>query len=429
MIIYLIQIMRYKLTKFHIDVSWNIISLAMIGISGITLNIIISYYYNASVLGVFNQVYAAYIFFSQFAVGGVHLSTLKHVSEYSNNKNIYSTIIFSALLITIILSFLFSGIFFLSSNIIGNILESKSVSKGILWSTPGLFFFAINKVMLFVLNGFRNMRKFAICQTLRYFFIIISLFIVILLEFPGDKLAIIFSIGEFLLFIILFSIVKKHFSFNFSNESLLWIKKHFSFGTQSFFSGVLIELNTRVDVLMIGYFSSDKMVGIYSFAAMLAEGISQLPVVIRTNFNPIIVKNIISNNLIQLKKLASKIKFYTYFIMFIICLIAIFIYPYGIKLMTNKQIFTQSWLPFSILLIGIFISSGFIPLNQIFLQAGKPALHTFMISLVVIFNIVFNYFLIPNYGISGAASATSLSFVFSIVILYYLSYKVLNFKI
>jgi len=45
-------------TKFGRDLIWNLVAFAILGASGILLNVIIGRYYDASVLGVFNQVFA-----------------------------------------------------------------------------------------------------------------------------------------------------------------------------------------------------------------------------------------------------------------------------------------------------------------------------------------------------------------------------------
>ena len=54
------------------------------------------------------------------------------------------------------------------------------------------------------------------------------------------------------------------------------------YGAKSALAGVMLELNAKVDIWMIGVFLSDKLVGIYTFAAMVAEGVYQLLVVLQT---------------------------------------------------------------------------------------------------------------------------------------------------
>src|SRR5690349_7530199 len=63
-----------NMSQFRVEVIWNLASFVILGLSGVLINILIGYAYDASALGVFNQVFAVYIFFSQLAVGGIHLS-------------------------------------------------------------------------------------------------------------------------------------------------------------------------------------------------------------------------------------------------------------------------------------------------------------------------------------------------------------------
>ena len=62
--------------------------------------------------------------------------------------------------------------------------------------------------------------------------------------------------------------------------------EHLVFGLKGALSGVMGQLSTRIDILMLGIFMNDKIVGIYSFAAILIEGISQLFMVVRVNIAP-----------------------------------------------------------------------------------------------------------------------------------------------
>jgi O-antigen/teichoic acid export membrane protein len=407
--------------KFQQDVLWNVASLGIIGISGILLNVLIGYYYDAAILGVFNQVYAAYIFFSQFAVGGVHLSTLKYVAEFSSDREITGTIIVSSICLAFTLSLIMSTGFWFLKGIIGNTLDSSGVIVGIAWATPGLFFFAINKVLLAILNGFRRMKLYAVSQSFRVVMMLLSLIVAITLSCPGEKLALVFSVAETSLFFVLFVAIRKHISFTSFSNCYEWIIKHFKFGIKSFLSGALLELNTRVDVLMLGYFTSDKIVGIYSFAAILAEGLFQFLVVLRTNFNPILVRLIAEKRIDELKEKVKKGKRVVYGMMVVIGVIATALYPSGVKLITNKPDFGQSWPLFAILMGGIVLSSGYIPFPQSFLASGYPGLHTIMVTIIVAFNIIANLAFIPFWEAYGAAFATALSFIFSIFLLRHLA--------
>ena len=51
--------------------------------------------------------------------------------------------------------------------------------------------------------------------------------------------------------------------------------------------GVLLEMNSKIDIFMIGIFLSDSKVGIYSFCALFVEGF-QIFTVLQNIYNPIL---------------------------------------------------------------------------------------------------------------------------------------------
>ena len=82
--------------------------------------------------------------------------------------------------------------------------------------------------------------------------------------------------------------------------------------------------------------------------------------------------------------------------------------------------FLVGWSCLGILLIGIFLSSGFVPFNETLNQAGYPGSQSVLVSLTVLSNIVLNAILIPRLGINGAALATSCSFLLNAFYLFIL---------
>ena len=60
-----------KTDEFKINIFWNYFSLIILAISGIAINTLISIYYSANTLGVFNQVLAGYMVCSMFGSGGI----------------------------------------------------------------------------------------------------------------------------------------------------------------------------------------------------------------------------------------------------------------------------------------------------------------------------------------------------------------------
>jgi O-antigen/teichoic acid export membrane protein len=196
-----------------------------------------------------------------------------------------------------------------------------------------------------------------------------------------------------------------------------WSSTHLRYGLKSVVSGMLLELNARVDVLMLGVFLDDARVGIYSFAAMLAEGCFQLLVVLQNNYNPVLARQIATRRFAQLEAMVRKGKRNTYLLMAGVGLAAVAVYPLVLDLLTNKPGFQDSFLPFAVLIGGIVLMAGYYPFSQTLLMANRPGWHTGLMVLVVASNVLFNRLLIPHLEIEGAALGTALSFLASVIFL------------
>ncbi len=134
--------------KFRKDVSWNVVSFLVVGVSGILLNVLIGRYYGASLLGAFNINFAVYIFLSQLAVFGIHLSVLKYVSHHEHNDPDLELIVSSALYLVITTSLTVTTLSNFLTPLLGNIFNSELVQKTWVPLSIGLFFFALNKFLI-----------------------------------------------------------------------------------------------------------------------------------------------------------------------------------------------------------------------------------------------------------------------------------------
>ena len=402
--------------KFGRDTLWNLVSFGILGVSGFLLNIIIGSCYGAATLGVFNQVFALYIVLSQFAVFGVHYSVVKHVAQHSEDNATCDAIISSAIAVTALCAGVACAAGYALSNRVGAIF-SRDVAVGWIYVLPGLWCFALNKVLLGILNGKRFMRAFAVAQAMRYILFIVFLVCCVLLGVPGPALPLIISAGEMLLLIFLLVYVMKFHRPIWFGQWSGWARRHIDFGTRGFLSGTMTEINSRVDVLMLGHFATDKDVGIYSMASLIVEGLAQLAVVVKHNVNPILTQMIAQGRIENLREIVRRGVRIFYAVMAVIGILAIVLYPLAIRLLMRDSSFMDSWAPFAILMGGLILCSGYLPFNMILVQAGYPGTHTVLMSAVVLTNIVLNALLIPWLGISGAALATAVSFVLSAVYL------------
>ena len=326
----LIGLQREDLSsKFGQDVLWNIASYGVMAVSGIAINVIIWYVYSPDVLGVFNQVFAVYVIASQFAVAGIHLSVVKYVAQYATQVAIYRAINTAAILLSIVIAGLSAILLWSLSDQIGILLSSPQVARGIVYIAPALFFFSINKVLLSILNGLSRMKVYAFFQAIRYILIVGALVTLILRDVPNEVLPFAFTIAEGILLVCLSVSLFKEFLLPPFEVLRKWILNHLEFGIKGLGSNVLLQMNTRVDVLVLGYFMTDFYVGIYSFVAIFIEGIYQLLIILRTVYNPLLVRLISDQKIEQLKSVINRGVRITYWFMIIGGVIAVLIYPLG----------------------------------------------------------------------------------------------------
>lgn len=411
-------------SKFSIDVLWNLLSYGgIIGI-GILINILIVKFYDEAALGVFNQTYAVYIFLSQLAVGGVHLSVQYFVPKYSyskkNSLDFLITALISSLFTSVIIVFV--GQFF--SPFISNLLKSPDTEKSLKLTLWGLLFFSLNKVILSYFNGLRKMKTFAFFQFMRFFLMLLVLLFFIFNSYPAFYLASILSVSEFILFLSMIVTLLpecRYFQLRKRLKNIFLIQ--FIHGNHALIGNFLLDLNTKVDVFMLGIFLDDTLVGIYSFAATMFEGFSQISVLLRNNFNPILTRAFSNKKLIE-KLLARNLHLF-YKVIFITGILSILVFPIVPIIFNINNILSVS-LVYSILCIGFIISGGYQVILMIFNQAGYPKLQTSLIFFVFISNVFFNLIFIPFLGIYGAAIGTSFSFIIQIILIKYLLKKKLN---
>jgi len=406
--------------RFQRDVAWNVASLVVLAASGIALNVLIGDLYGPATLGVFSQVMAAYVFFSQLGVGGVNLSALKSIAQDPENRQRTTSIAVGSLVLALALSSLAALAFLLMREPVSRWLDSPGVAAGMTAAAPGLFFFGLNKVLMSVVNGLRRMRAFAVFTSLRYGLILAGLFVWVRQDparARGDELAFVFTFAEGILFLVLVVEVGRQLRFPVHGDWKDWVPAHFAYGARSFASGILLELNSRVDVWMIGIFMADGAVGIYAVAGMMAEGMFQLLAVLQNNMNPILARQIAEGRREEMRATIVKGRRWTYLGMAGVAAVAIAVFPRVIGLLYADPAFAQSWAPFALLMLGILSASGYIPFGQILLMAGKPGWHSAYIAATVALNVLLNWILIPHYGLAGAAGATALSVCASVFFL------------
>ncbi len=415
--------------RLRSGVTWNVASLAVLGFAGIALNVLIGRHFGAAALGVFNQVMGAYILFSMAAAGGINYSLLGAVAEAPADRPRVAGAVVGALLPTILLAAAVTAAFFASGNWVADVLDSPGVAKGMRDAAPGLFFFALNKQLLAVVNGMQRMRAFAIYQALRYVLILVGFVILWSASCSGDELSLVWTIAEGTLFVVLAVEVGLQVSWRQAVDVVNWSRVHLIFGSRSVLSAMLLELNAKIDIWMLGLWLGDASVGVYSLAANLAEGFYQLIVVLQNNFNPVLASLSARGSSAELHALIAKARRWIVPSFAGLALVSAALYPWTLPLLAEGPEFADSWLPFAILVGSIGALAAWLPFGSLLLMAKRPAWNSLLMALVVGVNVGANALLIPRFGIVGAALGTAIAFAAFCLLLKVLARRLLGVRL
>jgi len=403
--------------KFLGDTAWNYGAFALMAATGIILNFFIAIRFGVETLGVFNQIYAVYIVAAQLAVFGIHDSAQKYIAEHAGDGQARWHIARTAVLLALGIGLGTAFLVYAGSNWIGKIADSEPVGRGVGMAAPGLLFFALNKVLMGILNGERRMKAFALAQGARVLMILGFVLLAARMDWPSYMLGAAFTVAEFLLLPPLLLLVRPWRS---TGESTMgsqeWIRRHLDFGTKALPNGFLAESYIRVDVLMLAVFVGDAAVGVYSFAAMFIEGLYQVPVVIRTVVNPVLVRVIKDGDRIELARFGRKIMLMSLGIFIVAAGIALAVFPY-LEPFFPDQLVPRAYPILIVLAGGLALYAAYVPLDFMLMQAGQPGWQSALMTFNITVNVGLNLTLIPAYGIQGAAVATAAAFAVSAVTL------------
>ena len=392
--------------KLNSDLVWSIAGLALFAVAGFGLNSLIGRYYGAAILGYFNLVLALYLILAQVCVGGMYFSVLRFASECAEDAETLGQILVSALAVAMAASLATCGALFVLRHPISAFFDSPDMALGLLCILPGLVAFACNKVFAALVNGMRHMRFLALTNAARGGLIVAAAWAIYRAGLTPALLPLALTAAELGVLALFAVFAYGRAGVPFSRLSRVWLERQLRFARGAFLSGFLLDINPRVDLLMLGYFMGDRAVGIYSMAAMIAEGVYQLPVVVQLNVNPLIARFAKAGAWGQLQQLARRT--HLLLVPAMVCVTAALVLVYGqlMSLLTDDPVFVSGQTSCAILVSAIALASGYIAFSMALSQCGYPGCYTVFLGFQIGTNIALNTALIPSYGIEGAAVAS-----------------------
>lgn len=372
----------------------------------------------ANGIGVVSSAQNLVTYFTMFAALGIPSYGVRMIAQTKKNKEICNKTFTELFIINLISTFICALAYF----ILVKFLNAKLIMLNYIFGS--LIIMNVFNVE-WVYEGFEEYKYIAIRS-----FIIKGLSVIALFLFVNDSSDIFYyagivcfgTVGNYIL-----NLLNLYKYVNFSFESLL-LNKHIKIIMTFFGSVIAIELYSLLDITMLTYMTDSNTVGYYSNAAKVIKMLANTMTAIGAVLLPRLSLYFIEKKYDKIQDVVQK--FWD-----IITLLAIPSYI-GVCLISDKIVYFLFGLEFSKSISTICVLSPLIllmPLSgglfgQLLLTSGEEKKYLKCVCLGAIFNLIFNFILIPNFGQNGAAFASVLTELIVSVSMIFYSNKIIKIK-
>ena len=414
--------------KFAFDVGVTFFASVVTLPLGFVITVLLGRYLGAGDLGLYRMTTTIYGIAMLFATIGIPAAMIKYVAEFKNDRTKFNQIVSSGVVTSLFLGIGFIALFYLSSGLFAGIFNIPEL-PGLLKLLSPIFPFAlVGGALLGLLNGIREMKKYAAATIIHSVLMVIVTVVLIYYGFgvAGAVIGIVLSSVGNCLFLILVS--RNYFEITFS-EYVSTTKNMLKFGVKVLAGGSINEINNQLDIILIGFFLVSTDVGYYAVAVGLSRFFWSIPLSVQRITYPATSSYWSENNHSALRKMIDKSMKYCTVILVLIGL-GIGFFANDIITIIFKEDFVYAVLPLQILLVGTVIRGSIAqPIGGSLSGIGRPGLALKIIAIIATINATLDIILIPQIGIVGAAIATTISLSAGAFIGLYLVVKHLSIKI
>lgn len=359
---------------------------------------------------------------------GLPVAMVKYVAESKDDNQRMRVIISSGVITSVLLGLGAIIIFYLLASTLASVFNMPELENLIKLLSVVFPFYMLGAVLHGLLNGFREINKFALGNIFQNFLMVATTVALVLSGFgvTGAVLGLVISTIGGCLF---FAYLSKKYLRSLTFQSFLPTAKSIMFfGGQTFIGDAINIINFQADIILIGIFLSAEDVGFYSAAVGFSKFLWLIPNAINTITYPATSEYWNNGNLHILNKMINKSMRYTACIISLLALGVGFFAEPIISILFGAN-FIDAAQPLRILVIGVAIFGIFKSIGSTLAGIGRPDLSVKANATGAAANVILNICLIPIFGIMGAAIATTISLIVVSVISMYFVHKVVHIKI
>ena len=394
---------------------------------GFVITVLLARYLGAGDLGLYRMVSTIYGIAMLFAAIGIPAAIIKYVAEYKEDRSKTNSIVSSGVITSLLLGIGFSVLFYLSSGIFEEIFEMPGLSGLLKILSPVFPFALVGGALLGLLNGLREMKKYAMATIIQSVLMLVVSVLLIYFGFgvAGVVIGVVLASVGWCLYLLL--ITRDYFDITFEGYAEN-TKKMLVFGVQIFAGNAINMINYQADIVLIGYFLTATDVGYYAVAVGLSKFFWLIPKAIQTITYPATSEYWAKKNHAALQMMIDKSMKYTACALFPVGMGVGFFAKHIITLIFGEG-FIEAVLPLQILIVGTVIFGVIISIGGSVTGIGRPDIGLKIVGISATTNIVLNVLLIPAYGITGAAVATAVSLFVASLLGIFTTVRMLNLKI
>lgn len=264
-------------------------------------------------------------------------------------------------------------------------------------------FFLFNQIFLSLILGMNRIIMYNVSQMLCYFFLFFNFIIFVVISKLGLYGAYLGYIFTYLLMdcIYVFLLIRK------AELRINWdhIKPILDYAARGFLGSIALLLIFKIDSFILNVFSDIRQVGFYSIAVSVAELILFVPLAIGTVLFP----KLTSQEAARLNFSAARV-IRTIFLFLVLLGLFFLIFGKQLIMLVYGKVYLPSVIPMYILLPGFIFVSLYYLFFSYFNAIGKPEIITFIAVITLVVKLILSLLIIPRWGISGAALASSISY-------------------
>jgi O-antigen/teichoic acid export membrane protein len=406
---------NHELRKIMGNINWLTAGVIFKDILGLFIVAWVARYLGPKQFGTMNYAVAFVALFSTFSTLGLDNIIIRNILLKTENKDEYLGTAF-------VLKLLGSFILLILSSIVIYFVQSQNflIRLFVLILAFGYIFKAFD-VIDFWFQSKIEAKYSVYARSISFGLVSILKVILIITQSSLVSFVLMFSLDFLLIaiFMLYFYIKREGVSIMRWRASLKTAKELLGDSWPLILSGIAVMIYMKIDQVMIGGILGEKDLGIYSSAVKLSEAWYFIPNIVSVSVFPSILNTKRKSEKLYRERLQMLYDSFTWFTILVAIVVSLSS-PLIIKTLYGDEYIKAS----SVLAVHIWAGVGVfggVAVGKYLIAENLTKISLFMTSIGAICNIILNVFLIPRFGIIGAAYSTLITYIIA-------TYSVLIFK-